>query len=123
MGSGGEGQISRHMDTRRRSHVLIKPNAKIAEELKASPGQWFIVGVGEKSQQKVLSQTAYRINLNYIDGRGLRDFAADKSGRFVAVSTADSNRPDPVAEVELRAVWLPVGLSADPGDGRRLREV
>jgi hypothetical protein len=100
--------------TRRRTQVLIKSNAEVAALLKATPGQWFWIACGPKRRARVYSQTAYRINQNYRPDdtgspQGLGPFAADETGEFEAVATADQSRPDMVAEAEIRARWKPVG--------------
>lgn len=92
------------MSTRRRVRVLIEPNADVARKLKAQPGKWFLIGVGDLDRSRTLSQTAFRIR----EGQ-LADFARDDEGRFWASSTADTNRPDKIADVELSAIWLPWG--------------
>lgn len=88
---------------RRRSQVLIKPNPEVAAQLRSQPDQWFLVGVGDLNQARTLSTTAWRIGLNYRDGKGLRDFTGDDCGYFEASATADQSRPNQKAPVELFA--------------------
>jgi hypothetical protein len=98
-------------NSKRRQRVLIEPPETVVRKLKAAPGQWFLIGIGEKSDSRTLAQTAYRIRENYRlgdDGKrhGLQVFAEDETGFFEASSTADSSRPDQVAEAELSARWV-----------------
>lgn len=74
----------------------------MARKLRADPGEWFLVGVGELDRARVFSQTANRIK------RGeLEDFRKTSAGGFEATSTADKSRKDQVAEVELFARFVP----------------
>lgn len=104
--------------TKRRSQVLIESPEVTARKLRASPGQWFLIGVGHPDAEhtleqvaRVLTQTAYRIRLNYRQNergipQGLKAFAADSRGEFEAQSTADQSRPDKIAPVELSARYV-----------------
>lgn len=92
----------------------MKPNAEVAQYLKDQPGQWFRIAVGERHRAHVFTQTAHRINQNYkpdANGvrRGLAPFAADGTGEFQAVATADERRQDKMGDAEIRARWKPVG--------------
>ncbi len=99
---------------RRRTQVLSKSNAEVAALLRSQPGQWFRVAGGPKERARVYAQTAYRINQNYRPDesgkpQGLSPFAADDTGEFQAVATADERRRDKVDPAEIRARWKPVG--------------
>lgn len=104
--------------TKRRAPVLIESHEITARKLRASPGQWFLIGARDPDEDhtleeiaRVMTQTAYRIRLNYRRNaqgvpQGLKAFAADSRGEFEATSTADQGRPNKVAAVELSARWV-----------------
>lgn len=112
--------------TKRRDRVLIESAESTARKLRANPGQWFLIGVGEPDEwntleqiARVLTQTAYRIRQNYrLDDsgkrRGLRAFAANEHGEFEAQSTADQSRPNQRAAVELIGRWVEFGEPHTP---------
>jgi hypothetical protein len=86
----------------------LEPNADVADKLRANPGEWFLVGIGTKGQEHVLSQTAYRIRQNYEQGRGLASFESDDAGRFDATASTNFRMPDgTLLACALHAVWLP----------------
>lgn len=98
---------------RRRGSVLIKSNAEVAEDLRANPGQWFLVGIGTPGQEHLLSQTAYRIRQNYKQGQGLSSFEADEDGEFNAIASTNFTLPDgTTAACVVHAVWQPYGSAA-----------
>lgn len=82
----------------RRPHVLIEKHSVVARKLKAEPGVWWLVGIGEKERARVLAQTAFRISKGT-----LKDFTQNDTGYFEAMATADQSRPDPIAPVEAYA--------------------
>lgn len=102
------------MSTRRRGRVLAEDNDVVAQKLRDHPGEWFCVAADSRCRAHVLSQTAYRIGLNYRDGKGLVDFAADEQGEFEAVFSADPHRPNQTAPAEIRARYV----LTDPGVAR-----
>lgn len=113
----------------RRGRVLIEDAFAIAKKLRANPGTpddevgWHLSGIGQLDEARVLAQTAYRIRLNYRPDergrrRGLRAFAADETGYFEAISTANQSRPDPVAPVELFVRFV-LDPSYDEGSARQ----
>lgn len=83
---------------RTRSRVLFEDAEVIASKVRAKPGEWFLVGGGEKSRRGVLSQTAYRIRHGFIAA-----FAAPEGGSWDVRVSTDRNvdRKYPV-EVYLR---------------------
>jgi hypothetical protein len=105
--------------TKRRARVLIKSPEVTARMLRANPGVWFLIGIGDPDEDhtleqvaRVLTQTAWRIRQNYRPNdrgvpQGLKAFADDPTGEFEAQSTADQSRPDKLAAVELLARWMP----------------
>jgi hypothetical protein len=96
------------MTQRRRGSVLAGSNAEVADELRAHPGQWFLVAAdNDPGRAHTFAQTAYRIRLNYADGKGLADFAEDETGRFNAVATTEPVTNGRVALCEIRAIWEP----------------
>lgn len=95
---------------RRRAHVLLHPNPEIAEFLRAHPGEWYLVATGKREERRVLTQTAYRIR-----NAKLADFAVGPGEQFQARATADRRRPDPLADVEVYARFLPSSGAAMPG--------
>lgn len=97
--------------------MLAGSNAEVADELRAHPGQWFLVAADDDlSRAHVYSQTAYRIRQNYREGKGLAAFAADEDGEFEAVATTimPPLPPTRAAACEVRARFVP----ASPLDAR-----
>lgn len=98
--------------TQRRAHVLAEENHVVAKKLRASPGRWFLVAIGELDEARTLTQTAWRIRQNYrVNQRGRRQglsaFSEDDRGYFEATASADQQRPDQAAPAELWARWVP----------------
>jgi hypothetical protein len=112
--------------TKRRSRVLIEDDMVVARKLRADPGTWHLVGVGEPDEWRTLeqvarvyAQTAYRIRCNYLPNdrgvrQGLKAFAADDTGYFEATCTADQSRDDQVAPVELSARYVIRSKDGEP---------
>jgi hypothetical protein len=88
----------------------------VAQKLRDHPGEWFIVAADDRCRAHVLSQTAYRIGLNYEGGRGLVDFASDDEGRFEAVFSADPRRANQHAPAEIRARYVLTDPAAERPD-------
>lgn len=78
---------------------------EIAEFLREHEGEWYLISPVPcpRSRVSVIKQTAHRIR------RGkLAAFPLSDEGRWEVRTTAAEDRPDPVAEVEMTARWVPV---------------
>lgn len=84
-----------------RTPVLVADAEIVANLLVNDPGEWKLIGTGELERFNTMNQTAYRIR------HGQTRAFQRPGGRFEAKATCATNRPDPIAPVELTARWVP----------------
>jgi len=88
---------------RTRSRVLFEDFQTTADTVRAKPGEWFLVGGGERSRYGTFSQTAHRIRRGEI-----RAFASPEGGVWEVVVSTDKNITDRKHPVEVYLRFVPV---------------
>lgn len=96
----------------RRRVLLEDSDEALAKKLQASPGEWFVIALGDKKRLQTIATTGSRINKNKH-----KSFTWTDQGYFEATVRSNTRRWSQKAPVEMHGRWR-IRTFENPGPDR-----